>query len=73
LCTGTYEASGQHISVEGVFEEVKSDLLYTAEKMLDITPRVLPVVEIQGKRYYRDDRLREFRNVDDPHDRIDIS
>jgi hypothetical protein len=30
----------------------------------------LPVVEIAGTRYYRDDRLEEYRNVDDPHDRI---
>jgi len=31
---------------------------------------VLPKVEIRGKPYYRDDRLREFRAVDNPHDRI---
>ncbi len=30
----------------------------------------LPIVEIEGTRYYRDDRLEEYRNVDDPHDRI---
>lgn len=31
--------------------------------------RKLPVVEIDGRPYYRDDRLREYRAVDDPHDR----
>jgi hypothetical protein len=32
--------------------------------------RRLPVVEIEGKYYYRDDRLREYRNLDDLADRI---
>ena len=32
--------------------------------------RRLTVVEIDGKYYYRDDRLREHRNIDDPTDRI---
>lgn len=31
----------------------------------------LPKVEIKGKLYYQDDRLKEFRAVDNPHDRID--
>jgi hypothetical protein len=30
----------------------------------------LPKVQIGEKLYYRDDRLREFRAVDNPHDRI---
>ena len=33
-------------------------------------PRRLPIVEIEGKRFFRDDRLSEYRNVDNPHDRI---
>ena len=32
--------------------------------------RALPIVYMGGKKYYRDDRLREFRAVDNPHDRI---
>jgi hypothetical protein len=32
--------------------------------------RMLPVEEIAGRLYYRDNRLREYRNVDNPHDRI---
>ena len=35
-------------------------------------PSRLPVVVIEGERYFRDDRLEEFRNVNDPHDRIDF-
>lgn len=34
--------------------------------------RRLPIVTINGKRYYRDDRLREHRAVDDPHDRLPL-
>jgi hypothetical protein len=33
-------------------------------------PRRLPVVIILGRAFYRDDRLRELRAVDNPHDRI---
>jgi hypothetical protein len=33
-------------------------------------PRRLPIVMIDGKPYFRDDRLREYRAVDNPHDRI---
>jgi hypothetical protein len=32
----------------------------------------LPIVTINGKRYYRDDRLREYRAVDNPHDRLPL-
>ena len=32
--------------------------------------RMLPVVEIGGQKYFKDDRLQEFRAVDNPHDRI---
>lgn len=33
-------------------------------------PRVLPIVELNGKRYFKDARLREFRNVKNPHEVI---
>ena len=32
----------------------------------------LPVYQIRGQRYYRDTRLGEYRNVNNPHDRIPI-
>jgi hypothetical protein len=32
--------------------------------------RELPIVQINGTRYYRDARLREHRAVDNPHDRL---
>ncbi len=32
----------------------------------------LPIVEMKGKRFFRDDRLRQFRNVENPHDYIDF-
>jgi len=31
-------------------------------------PRVLPIVEIGRKHYFVDERLRQLRNVKDPHD-----
>jgi hypothetical protein len=30
--------------------------------------RRLPIVQINGKSYFRDDRLRELRNIKDPHE-----
>jgi len=47
------------------------DWLWKRDK--DKTPKQLPVVKIEGKKYYRDDRLEEFRAVDNPHDRIPFS
>lgn len=32
--------------------------------------RTLPIVVINGRRYFVDVRLREYRAVDNPHDRI---
>jgi hypothetical protein len=32
--------------------------------------RRLPIVVINGRRYFADVRLREYRAVDNPHDRI---
>jgi hypothetical protein len=34
--------------------------------------RQLPIVTINGKRYYRDDRLGEYRAVNNPHDRLPL-
>jgi hypothetical protein len=57
------------VSLPGLVEEILSDWLYTAETELQLSPRGLPVEEIDGKRYYRDNRLQEYRNVSDPDDR----
>lgn len=32
----------------------------------------LPIVTINGRRYYRDERLGEHRAVDNPHDRLPL-
>ncbi len=64
-----HKTSAQRLSLAGLVEEVVSAWLYDAETALDLRPRGLPVVEIEGKRYYRDDRLEEYRNVSDPYDR----
>jgi hypothetical protein len=61
------------VSVPGLVEEILSDWLYTAETELELSPRGLPVEEIDGKRYYRDERLSEYRNVDNPHDRLPVN
>ena len=41
-----------------------------AEQKTNGKPRQLPIVTIRGKKYFQDDRLREYRAVDNPHDRI---
>lgn len=33
----------------------------------------LPTVEIDGKTYFVDERLKEFRNVENPHDSIKMA
>ena len=39
----------------------------------DILPRMLPIVSIgDGKRYFFDKRLRQLRNIDNPHDYIEF-
>ena len=60
---------GHDTSLSGLVESIISDWLYAAESEFELNPRVLPVEEINGKRYYRDERLGEYRNVDNPHDR----
>jgi hypothetical protein len=57
------------MSVERILEETISEWIYDARKFMDMAGP-LPVVYMNGKRYYRDDRLREFRNVDDFNDCI---
>jgi len=34
--------------------------------------RQLPVIDYKGKKYFRDDRLRQIRNVENPHDYVDF-
>jgi len=34
--------------------------------------RQLPIIDYKGKKYFRDDRLRQIRNVDNPHDYVDF-
>jgi hypothetical protein len=63
---------GHDTSLPGLVESIISDWLYAAESQFELSPRVLPVEEINGKRYYRDERLKEYRNVDNPHDRITL-
>lgn len=36
------------------------------------TPRILPIYKIEGKLYFKDDRLGEYRNIHDPHDTLSI-
>ena len=35
--------------------------------------RQLPIIDYKGKKYFRDDRLRQIRNVDNPHDYVDFN
>jgi len=37
-----------------------------------MTTHQLPVIVYKGKKYYRDTKLRQIRNVDNPHDFIDF-
>ncbi len=36
------------------------------------SPRQLPIVEYEGKRWFLDERLRQLRNIDNPHDYRDL-
>ncbi len=36
-------------------------------------PRQLPIVEYEGKRWYFDERLRQIRTVENPHDYQDLN
>src|SRR5262245_24493445 len=63
---------GHDTSLSGLVESIISDWLYAAESQFELSPRMLPVEEIHGTRYYRDERLKEYRNVENPHDRITL-
>lgn len=41
----------------------------TAVTEATTTPRRLPIVQVGTKEYYRDDRLEEYRNVKNPHEK----
>jgi hypothetical protein len=59
-------------SVEGLVEQAISNYLYQRKVALDIFPRRLPVVEINGKRYSynQDSHLKEYSAIKEPHDSI---
>ena len=45
------------------------DAKVAVEKIQEIgSPIALPKVEIRGKWYYRDDRLRQYRNIEKPYE-----
>ena len=44
----------------------------TPEETKQPQPTRLRVVVINGKRYFADERLHEYRAVENPHDRIDM-
>lgn len=49
---------------------IDGHLCYTCR---DIVPRMLPVVSIRdGKLYFFDKRLRQMRNINNPHDYINL-
>ena len=61
--------NGEHVTVEQLLEETVSEMTYDWRKMYDLSG-ALPVEYINGKRYYRDDRMREYRNTEDFSDSI---
>jgi hypothetical protein len=69
IVTHVNDVTKEHTSVEQILEETVSSAIYKYRIMFDLAGR-LPVVYKNGKRYYRDDRLREYRNVDDFSDSI---
>lgn len=44
----------------------------TKQKSQQSGPRRLPTIQLQGVEYFVDERLGEFRQVDNPHQRIDF-
>jgi hypothetical protein len=62
-----YNASqniNETVTVERLLEETVSEMVCQYRKDLELAG-ALPVEYINGKRYYRDDRLGECRNCDD--------
>ena len=54
------------------WRRLETDLGYTLRTQKVLGVRQLPTVTIKGRKYYFDARLREYRAVDDPHDRIPL-
>jgi len=71
-----YDAAKEHWFQLGLFREVGLqtviDLLQEALNGLDCGWRQLPAVKIGAKRYYVDERLMQLRNIDNPHDVIEV-
>jgi len=57
------------VSLPGLVNAILSDWLCTAKTELELSPRRLAFEEIDGERYYLDNRLQAYRNVSDPDDR----
>ena len=50
------------------YQFTKTTMCQNCEKR---TPRQLPIVRIRGKLYFQDDRLRQYRNINDPYEWIE--
>src|SRR5262245_6850535 len=64
---GMFDA-GEPCEEEEEWEELR--IRSVTEIAAPHTPRQLPIVALAGKQYYRDDRLQEYRAIDDPNDVI---
>lgn len=40
---------------------------------MDNMPKMLPIVEEEGEQFFFDERLRQLRNVNNPHDFINLN
>ena len=71
-----YDAAKERWFQLGLFREVGLqtviDLLQEALNGLDCGWRQLPAVKIGAKRYYVDERLMQLRNIDNPHEVIEV-
>ena len=65
-------SAAEVIAMKGTAKEDRTPMaLALPPKYVQTTsPRRLPTVQIRGRQCFRDDRLEEFRAVDDPFDRI---
>jgi len=46
---------------------------HACDECLKVSPRRLPIVTLKdGKQYFFDKRLRQLRNIKNPHDYIDL-
>lgn len=46
----------------------ESDIIEEAEQYTT-TPRQLPIVKVGNKEFFKDNRLKEYRNINNPHER----